>query len=233
MLRRLALALLLAAAPAVASAQLATIAPTAPNADNSDRIANTAFVQNAVGGGGSLALASGKIFIGSAGNIATAQTPSGDLTINDAGVFTFGTVNSNVGSFGSATQCPTITVNAKGQITAASATACSQASGATVKAYCLFAGATTGTHACTFGSNVTSVTRSATGTYTLNIPGGVFTSGTSYSCTATVQDSASNDYAKGASPSAQTATAFNLFGLTAAASATDDPNSIMVMCVGS
>lgn len=37
---------------------------------------------------------------------------------------TLATVNSNVGSFGSATSCPTFTVNAKGLITAASATTC-------------------------------------------------------------------------------------------------------------
>lgn len=45
---------------------------------------------------------------------------SGDATINSSGVATLATVNSNVGSFGSATQVGTFTVNAKGLITAAS-----------------------------------------------------------------------------------------------------------------
>lgn len=129
MLRRLAIAALLALAPSLAMAESprAVIAATPPTADNGDRIATTAWVNNFVNAG--LPLASGKIWIGSAGNIATAQTPSGDLTMSNAGVFTFGTVNANVGSFGSATQCATITVNAKGLITAASAATCTPAVG--------------------------------------------------------------------------------------------------------
>ena len=45
---------------------------------------------------------------------------SGDATMADTGAVTFATVNSNVGSFGSTTAIPVITVNAKGLITAAS-----------------------------------------------------------------------------------------------------------------
>lgn len=97
---------------------------TAPNGDNSTKAASTAFVQAAFGGGSSLALASGKILIGQVSGFATAQTPSGDLALSNAGVFTFNTVNANVGTFGSATTCITATVNGKGQITAISATAC-------------------------------------------------------------------------------------------------------------
>lgn len=51
MLRRLALAALLALAPSLASAQFATIGPTPPNGDNSNRLATTAFVQAGGGGG--------------------------------------------------------------------------------------------------------------------------------------------------------------------------------------
>lgn len=87
MLRRLALAALLALVPQLAAAQFATIGPTPPNGDNGDRLATTAWVTTAIGGG-SLALASGKIFIGSAGNIATGQTPSGDCTLSLTGVVT-------------------------------------------------------------------------------------------------------------------------------------------------
>jgi len=47
-------------------------------------------------------------------------TMSGDATTNTTtGAFTLATVNTNVGSFGSATQSPTFTVNGKGLITAA------------------------------------------------------------------------------------------------------------------
>ena len=49
---------------------------------------------------------------------------SGDATINGTGAVTFATVNANVGSFGSATNCVSFTTNAKGLITAASATTC-------------------------------------------------------------------------------------------------------------
>lgn len=48
--------------------------------------------------------------------------PSGDLTMSALGAFTLATVNSNVGSFGSASAVPIFTVNAKGLITAASST---------------------------------------------------------------------------------------------------------------
>ena len=54
---------------------------------------------------------------------------SGDATVSGVGAVAFATVNGNVGSFGSATQCATITVNAKGLITAASAAACTPAIG--------------------------------------------------------------------------------------------------------
>lgn len=52
---------------------------------------------------------------------------SGDFTAAAGGAATFATVNGNVGSFGSTTNCVTITVNAKGLITAASAATCAPA----------------------------------------------------------------------------------------------------------
>jgi hypothetical protein len=99
-IRRIAISLLFASLASAALGQnyppgssgqsnLALIAPTAPAGTNNNQIATTAFVQTAVGGG-SLALASGKIFIGSAGGIATPQTPSGDVTINPFGVTAIG-----------------------------------------------------------------------------------------------------------------------------------------------
>lgn len=89
--------------------------PDVPNGDSSNRCANTRFVQNNGGGGGGAVasvfgrtgavvattgdyaigqitngltsvLASGRIYIGSGGNLATAITPSGDCTISAAGV---------------------------------------------------------------------------------------------------------------------------------------------------
>lgn len=52
---------------------------------------------------------------------------SGDATAAAGGAVTFATVNANVGSFGSATNCVSFTTNAKGLITAASQTACTPA----------------------------------------------------------------------------------------------------------
>lgn len=54
---------------------------------------------------------------------------SGDATTSGTGAHTLATVNSNVGSFGSATQCTAVTVNAKGLTTAASAVTCTPAIG--------------------------------------------------------------------------------------------------------
>lgn len=86
MLRRLALAGLLALWPALVSAQFAVIAPTPATSDNGDRIATTAWVNNFFALG--IPLASGKIFIGSAGGVATAKTMAGDCTLIASGVLT-------------------------------------------------------------------------------------------------------------------------------------------------
>lgn len=62
---------------------------------------------------------SGQILAGNAGG--TAYTPvsvSADATLASTGALTLATVNSNVGSFGSATAAPAVTVNAKGLVTA-------------------------------------------------------------------------------------------------------------------
>jgi hypothetical protein len=86
MLRRLALAALLALAPQLAAAQFATIGPTPPVTDNSHRLATTGFVNDFFALG--IPLANGKIFVGSAGGLATAQTLSGDCTMAATGVIT-------------------------------------------------------------------------------------------------------------------------------------------------
>lgn len=65
------------------------------------------------------ALTNTHLFVGNGSNIATDVAASGDLTLANTGAFTFNTVNANVGSFGSATQVATFTVNAKGLTTAA------------------------------------------------------------------------------------------------------------------
>lgn len=127
MMYRLALAALLSLWTALASAQFATIGPTPPISDNGDRLATTAFVNNFLAGG--LPLANGNIFIGSVGGLAVGQTMSGDATLIASGALTLATVNGNVGTFGSATQCITTTQNAKGLTTAISAANCTPAIG--------------------------------------------------------------------------------------------------------
>ena len=53
----------------------------------------------------------------STGTLVVTADVSGDATMNTAGALTLATVNSNVGSFGSATAIPVVTVNAKGLVT--------------------------------------------------------------------------------------------------------------------
>ena len=81
------------------------------------------------GGGGSPGGANGTIQYNNAGAFG-GFTASGDATINTStGALTLATVNSNVGSFGSATNCVTFTTNGKGLITAASQATCTPALG--------------------------------------------------------------------------------------------------------
>lgn len=71
----------------------------------------------------------GQLFLGVTSGAPQWGTMSGDATISNAGVFTLASVNSNTGSFGSATQCVTVTNNAKGLTTAVSVTTCAPAIG--------------------------------------------------------------------------------------------------------
>ena len=57
------------------------------------------------------------------GTLPVTAMVSGDATMSTGGALTFATVNSNVGSFGSTTAIPVVTVNAKGLVTAASTAA--------------------------------------------------------------------------------------------------------------
>lgn len=67
-----------------------------------------------------ITLGNTQLLIGGTDNIGHAKTMSGDATIANTGALTFANVNGNVGSFGSATLIPIVTVNAKGLITAVS-----------------------------------------------------------------------------------------------------------------
>jgi len=63
----------------------------------------------------------GQLLVGNAGGTAYAPVSlSNDATVASTGALTLATVNSNVGAFGSATQVPAVTVNAKGLVTAVS-----------------------------------------------------------------------------------------------------------------
>lgn len=66
-------------------------------------------------------LSSGQLLIANnAGTVFENKSVSGDATLANTGALTLATVNSNVGSFGSATAAPAVTVNAKGLVTAVS-----------------------------------------------------------------------------------------------------------------
>jgi hypothetical protein len=85
----------------------------------------------------------------------TPESMSGDATIADTGALTLATVNSNTGSFGSSTAINTITVNAKGLITAV-----------TTNAVIAPAGTLTGT---TLASNVVNSSLTSVGTITSGV----------------------------------------------------------------
>lgn len=66
-------------------------------------------------------LTSGQILVAnSGGTVFFNKSVSGDATLASTGALTLATVNSNVGSFGSATAAPAVTVNDKGLVTAVS-----------------------------------------------------------------------------------------------------------------
>jgi hypothetical protein len=72
----------------------------------------------------------GQLFVGNAGGTAYAPVSlSNDATVASTGALTLATVNSNVGAFGSATQSAAVTVNAKGLVTAVSASTVTPAVG--------------------------------------------------------------------------------------------------------
>ena len=101
-------------------------------AQNAGTVTNNAFaIGKGPGTAGyrSLLCGSAQLAVGQAAAAPICQTISGDATLSAAGAITLATVNSNVGSFGSATQCTSVTVNAKGLITAASQATCAPAVG--------------------------------------------------------------------------------------------------------
>ena len=67
----------------------------------------------------STTLPSGQIFVGSAGGVATAQTLSGDASLSTGGVLTLVGTGVVAGSYGSASQVGTFTVDAKGRLSLA------------------------------------------------------------------------------------------------------------------
>lgn len=105
--KALLLALVLSASPALAQNPTC---PTRPAGDSTNACASTAFVRGAIPLGAITGL-------------------TGDAVATGPGVvpIVFATVNANVGSFGSSTQCVALTVNAKGLVTGASATTCTPA----------------------------------------------------------------------------------------------------------
>lgn len=120
-MRKLLLALALSLIGTAAWAQNPQC-PTRPPSDASNACASTQFVATAVAGGTTTPPGgtSGQVQYNNAGAFG-GFTFSGDITVvSSTGVATLVTVNSNVGTFGNATNVGQYTVNAKGLITAAS-----------------------------------------------------------------------------------------------------------------
>lgn len=102
----------------------------------------------------SLLCASGQLAVGSATD-PVCRTVSGDATFAATGVITLATVNGNVGTFGSATQCVTVAANAKGLITGISQTACTGSSGISQLTGDVTAGPGSGSQAATLAAVIT------------------------------------------------------------------------------
>lgn len=83
----------------------------------------TSAIQTQLNAKQSTTLTDTHILVGNGSNVATDVSMSGDATIANTGAVTLATVNSNVGSFGAASDVATITVNAKGLVESASNTA--------------------------------------------------------------------------------------------------------------
>ena len=96
-------------------------------------------------------------------------SPSFDGSTNVTAIGTLATVNSNVGSFGSATDIPVVTVNAKGLVTAVSTASVqggaslSNDTATATNLYPLFAAATTGTPTTIYTSNAKYLYKPSTG----------------------------------------------------------------------
>lgn len=105
---------------------------TAAFAQNAGTVTNHAFAVGKgpnVQGYTSLLCGSAQLAVGQVAADPICRTIAGDLTLNAVGSTTLATVNPNVGTFGSATQCITTTQNAKGLTTAISAANCTPAIG--------------------------------------------------------------------------------------------------------
>lgn len=106
---------------------LAFFIAAAAYAQSAGTVTNHAFaVGKGAGKGGytSVLCAAGQVALGQSAADPLCVTVSGDGAISASGVLTLATVNANVGSFGSATQCVIVTFDAKGRATAASAVPC-------------------------------------------------------------------------------------------------------------
>lgn len=116
----------------IAVASAAFFFASAALAQTSGTVTNHAFaIGKGAGQAGftSLLCGSAQLAVGQSAADPICRSITGDVSLSAAGAITLATVNSNVGSFGSATQCVAFTVNAKGLITAASAATCTPAVG--------------------------------------------------------------------------------------------------------
>ena len=75
------------------------------------------FYANGTGAVGQVTGTSGQLLVANASGTPTFVTLSGDAALAAAGGLTLNTVNSNTGTFGSATVIPSVSVNAKGLVT--------------------------------------------------------------------------------------------------------------------
>jgi hypothetical protein len=154
----------------------------------------------------------------------TWSTPSGAGTVTS--VTCFGTA---ITASGTCTTAATKSDEQTGSSTTAVVTPSQQQShDSAAKAFCLFVGSTAGTNACTQGYNVTSITRSGVGTYTLNFTT-AFAASNSYGCIGNVSSNANNGVVQGLNSTSTTS--WNFVTENFSITATDFP-IVMVVCYG-